>query len=75
MAVVSRYPYYIVDIDKDAWGSQSEELHAQTPLALLDQLQICTPQFLSVSAYVECDGSSCEIGVVDLSQERPVFHM
>ena len=73
MAVASRYPQYRVDIDEDVWGQQSVKLHAQTPLQLLEQLQICTPESLGVSARVECDTYSCEICVVDLSQESPAF--
>jgi hypothetical protein len=73
MAVASRYPQYIVDIDEDVWEQQSAKLHAQTPLELLEQLQICAPQSLSGAAHVECDAYSCEICVDDLSQESPAF--
>jgi hypothetical protein len=73
MAIASRYPHYSVDIDTDVWGQQSGQLHVHTPLALLDQLNICAPQFLYLAAHVECEGSSCEIRVLDMSQERPAF--
>lgn len=73
MAVASRYPQDSVDIDEDVWRQQGAKLHAQTPLALLRELQHSAPQFLSLAARVECEASTCHICVVDLSEERPAF--
>jgi hypothetical protein len=76
MAVAYRYPQYIVDIDEDAWGNQHVELHAQTPLELVEELQASAPELLHASASVVCDTYRCELRVPDLSEEKPaiLFH-
>ncbi len=76
MAVGSRYPQYIVDIDVDIWGDQCAKLNAETALELLEQLQASASELLHTSALVECDTYRCELRVVDLSEERPalLFH-
>ena len=73
MAVASRYPQYRVKIDEEVWGQPSVKLHAVTPKELLEQLQISAPQFLRVTAHVECDATRCEIWMAHLSEERPAF--
>ena len=76
MAVANRYPEYIVDIDEDVWGNQHVKLHAQTPLELVEELQVSVPELLHATAFVVCDIYKCELHVLNLSEEKPaiLFH-
>ena len=76
IAIASRYPDYIVDIDEALWGDQCAKFQAETASELLEQLQASAPELLHASTFVECDTYRCELRVVDLSEERPalLFH-
>ena len=76
MAIASRYPEYIVDIDEDMLGNLHVKFNALTPLELVEELQARAPGLLQASASVVCDMYRCELRLLGLSKEKPaiLFH-
>lgn len=73
LAVASRYPKSVVEINEAVFGRQSFWTEAGTPLRLLELLQSHAPQILEAPAYVVVDMQDSVIYLVEQSEETPAF--
>ena len=73
LALESRYPKCVVDINEAVLGHQRFWVEACTPLQVLELLQLHTPQLLDAHACLVVDTEQSAIYLVEQSEEMPVF--
>lgn len=73
LALASRYPHCVVDLNEAVLGHQSYWSNACSPASLIDLLQINAPQILNAPASMMIDAQHSEIYLVEQSEEMPAF--
>jgi hypothetical protein len=73
LALASRYPDSVVEINEAVLGQQSYRSEACSPLRLIELLQINAPQVLISPASVVIDAQKSEIYLIEQSEEIPAF--
>lgn len=73
LALASRYPESVVEINKALPGSQTFCVEACTPVEMLELLQIHVPRLLRVPACLVIDAGQSAIYLVEQSQQVPAF--
>lgn len=73
LALASRYPESVVEINEAVCSRQSFWAEACTPLRLLELLQGNAPELLQAPACVEVDAAESVIYLVEKSEETPAF--
>jgi hypothetical protein len=73
LALASRYPESVVEINEAVFGHQSFWTEACTPIHLLELLQTNVPQLLYAPACLVLDAQKSAIYLVEQSQDTPAF--
>jgi len=73
LAVASRYPESVIDIDETVLGQYVCQIDAHAPELVLEWLQVCAPQFLQSPAYLVIDPQQSVVYLTELSRDTPAF--
>ncbi len=73
LAVASRYPESMLDINEEALGPQSFQTQQCTPAELMERLQSHAPQLLQTPAQLVVDAQESVIYLAEQSQQVPAF--
>ena len=71
LALASRYPDHIVDMNEDVLGTQSFGAEGWLVLDVIDLLEQTTPELLQVMARIVVNPQKCEIYLLDHSEQVP----
>lgn len=73
LAIASRFPYHVVDINEDVLGEQSFEATGWTSLGIIEQLERTAPQLLQAKALLIVSQQKSEIYLVGHSKHVPAL--
>jgi hypothetical protein len=71
LALASRYPEHVVDINEAILGPQSRGAEGWTSLDVIEMLQETTPEVLQATARLVVDTQKSEIYLIEHSEEIP----
>ena len=73
LAIASRYPESMLDINEEVLGPQGFQKQRCTPVELMERLQSAAPQLLHAPAQLVVDTQERAIYLVEQSQHTPAF--
>lgn len=73
LAVASRYPKSVIDIDKMVLGRHVCQIQAYAPELVIEWLQVYAPQLLQSPAYLVIDLQQSVVYLLELSRDTPAF--
>ncbi len=73
LAIASRYPESMLDINEEVLRPQSLQTQQCTPVELMERLQSHAPQLLQTPAQLVLDVQESAIHLVEQSQQTPAF--
>jgi hypothetical protein len=73
LALSSRYPEHVVDINEAVLGSQSLGAEGWSSLGLIELLECTQSELLQTIAYMVIDTQKCEIYLPEYATQMPAF--
>ena len=73
LALASRYPDHVVDINEDVLGEQELGGTGWLALDMIDYLEVMHPELLETTVHMVVNMQKSEIYLLDYSEEVPAF--
>lgn len=73
LALVSRYPGHVVDINEDILGSQELGSAGWFALDMIEHLELTHSDLLEATAHMVVNTQKCEIYLLEYNEEMPAF--